>query len=287
MQKIVLIVFAILFSIPTFAQRERSLLKIRDQEGRMITAEINGRRYNKVGKMLTFKDLPTRNHDVKVYVVNRTRNGRKARLIYEGRLRTKPGKIYYVTVDDYEGLDIITDCCLGDNGPWNEPNTWYRSRYYDQQNWEEKIQFDPQEDTYYNYEKGDRNANNRRRGNTRRGRNNRGDNSQGRGNRDDWDHYQNSMSNARFNGMMQQVNDAGFESSRMTIIEQAIAKNHLNTDQLVKIMQALSFESSRLTIAKMAYPKLVDQENIYKVNQGFSFSSSKDEYNRFVRAQGQ
>lgn len=273
MQKIVLVLFALLFSLPSFAQRERSLLKIRDQEGRTITTEINGRRYNKVGKILTLKDLPARNHTIKVYVVNRTENGRRARLIYEGRIRTRPGKIYYVTVDDYEGLDIITDCCLGDNGPWNEGDTWYRSRYYDKQNWENKIQFDPQEDTYYNYEKGDRNSGEAR----RRGRANN--------NRDDWNHYQNSMSSAGFNNLLQSINNAGFESERMNIIEQALAKNQLNTNQLVKIMSALSFESSRLTIAKMAYPKIVDKANAFRINEGFNFTSSKDEFNRFVRSQ--
>lgn len=273
MQKIILIFFALFFSLSSFAQRERSLLKIRDQKGRTITTEINGRRYNKVGTILTLKDLPARNHDLKIYVVNRTESGRKARLIYEGRLRTRPGKIYYVTVDDYERLDIITDCCLGDNGPWNEANTWYRSRYYDKQNWEDEIQFDPQEDTYYNYEKGDRNSNEGR----RRSRENN--------DRDDRDHYQNSMSNAGFNELIQNMNNAGFESERMTIVEQALIKNQLNTNQLVKIMEALSFESSRLTIAKMAYPKLVDTENIFRINQGFNFTSSKDEYNEFVKTQ--
>lgn len=271
MQKLVLFLFTLLFSIPTYAQRERSLLKIRDQEGRMITAEINGRRYNKVGRMLTFKDLPPRNHNLKIYTVKRGRNGRQARLIYEGRVRTKAGKIYYVTVDDYERLDIITDCCLGDNGPWNEPNTWYRSRYYDQQQWEDGIQFNPQDDTYYNYENGDRN--------TRRVKRRKA--------RDDWKHYNNSMSNASFNDLIQHMDDAGFESDRMNMVEQALTQNHLNTNQLVKIMQALSFESSRLTIAKMAYPKLVDPENTFRINQGFTFSSSKDQFNRFVRTQRQ
>lgn len=282
MQKIVLVLFAILFSMPSYAQRERSLLKIRDQEGRMITTEINGRRYDNVSKILTFKDLPPRNHTLKIYTVSQTDNGRRARLIYSGHLRTRPGKIYYVTVDDFEGLDVIEDCCLDDDGPWNEPNTWYRSRYYDQQNWESEIQFDPQEDTYYNYEKGDRNANVRRRNDNQNGNRGNGRNTQ----RDDWEHFQNAMSSASFNDLLKHINDAGFESERMNIAEQAITQNNLSSSQLVKIMQALSFESSRLTIAKLVYPKLVDPENIYQINQGFNFSSSKDEFNRFVQSQG-
>ena len=270
MQKIILILFAVLFAIPTYAQPERSLLKIRDQDGRMITAEINGRRYEKVARMLTFNDLPTRNHSLRLYVVRRARSGKKtARLIYSGRIRTKPGKIYYVTVDEYEKLDIIEDCCLGDGGPWNEPNTWYRSRYYDQQNWEDGIQFNPQRDTYYNYEKGDQKGKRTKRGYKR----------------DDWDHYQSGMSTARFNNLLQQMKDAGFESDRMNIVKLAAEDNHLTADQLVKIMKAMSFESSRLNIAKMAYDRVVDKENVYRINSGFTFSSSKDQFSRFVKNQ--
>lgn len=270
MQKIILMLFAILFAIPTYAQRERSLLKVRDQAGRMITAEINGRRYDKVSKMLTFKDLPPRNHSLRLYVVTRTRSGqRKARLIYTGRLRTKPGKIYYVTVDEYEKLDVIVDCCLGDNGPWNEPNTWYRSRYYDQLEWEDDIQFNPQRDTYYNYEEGDQSRKRYKR----------------KYRKDDWNRYQTGMSNARFNNLIEQMQNAGFETNRLNTVKLALENNHLTTTQLVKIMEEMSFESSRLNIAKMAYDKIVDKENIYRISNGFSFSSSKDEFSRFVKNQ--
>lgn len=270
MQKIVLFLFAILFAIPTYAQRERSLLKIRDQEGRMISAEINGRRYEKVAKTLTFSDLPARSHRLRIYVVNRTRNGRRARLIYAGRLRTKPGKIHYVTVDDYEGLDVITDCCLDDDGPWNEPNSWYRSRYYDQQNWESDIQFNPKKDHYYNSNQNRQNGNQR---NNRRQDNARSDNN---------NQFANAMSTARFNDLLNSMEAASFENNRMQVVKQALDRNQLTTTQLTKIMKTLSFESSRLRIAKMAYPKVVDKQNTYKINQGFTFASSRDDFDKFV-----
>ncbi len=271
MQKIILVLFAVLFALPTFAQRERSLLKIRDQEGRRITVEINGRRYERVGRMLTFNDLPARNHALRIYVVKRNRDGNKvARLIYKGRLRTKPGRIYYVTVDDYEKLDVIEDCCLGDDGPWNERNTWYRSRYYDQQDWEDELQFNPQRDTYYDYEDGDRRVRRQRR-------------QRPRTNRDDWEHYNAAMSTARFNNLMQQMEDAGFESNRMSLVEQAVSNNHITARQLADIMKKMSFESSRLRIAKMAYNKVVDKQNTFTINNGFSFSSSRDDFNRFLK----
>ena len=265
MKKIFLLFIITLFTLPTFAQRARTLLKIRDMEGRDITAEINGRRYDRVARTLTFQDFPPGRHSLRLYVVNTRRNGRDvARLIYSGRIRTKPGHIYYITVDDYEGLDIIEDCCLGDNGPWTESNGWYRARRNDQQDWERDLQMNPQRDDYY-YK--------RKRGNGRFETSPR----------DDWSHFSNGMSTAQFNALVQQLNQSSFESNRLDIAKQALDGNQITCAQLVGIMNEMSFESSKLQIAKYGYSRLVDIENAFTINQGFGFSSSKDEFRQFTR----
>lgn len=266
MQKILLFVFAVLFAIPSYAQRERSLLKIRDENGRMITAEINGRRYEEVSKILTFKDLPARNHNIKVYVVNRDRYGRRARLIYEGRLRTRPGRIYYVTIDDYEGLDIITDCCLGDNGPWTKGNSWYRSRYYDKQSWEKNLQFDPQKEEYYEDLSAD-------------------DRMAGRRPKDEWSYYGNVMTVARYNRLIESMRNASFESERMSIAKMAIDENPVSAKQLTGILKEFSFESSRLRMAKFGYKQVVNPRSAFEINDAFEFASSRREFEKFVSRQ--
>ncbi len=265
MKKIFLLLAIVLFTLPTFAQRARTLLKIRDMEGRNITAEINGRRFDRIARTLTIRDFPPGRHTLRLYVVSKKRNGRNlARLIYTGRIRTKPGKIYYITVDDYEGLDIIEDCCLGDNGPWNEQGSWYRARRNDQQDWERDLQMNPQRDDYY-YKK--KNRNNQFQTNPR----------------DDWSHFSNGMSTAQHNTLVKQLHDASFESNRLDIAKQAIDDNQITCAQLVAIMNEMSFESSKLRIAKYGYTKLVDPENAFTINQGFGFSSSKDEFRQFTK----
>jgi hypothetical protein len=266
MKKIFLLLAIAFFTLPTFAQRARTLLKIRDMEGRNITAEINGRRYDRVAQVLTIKDFPPGRHSIRIYVVSNRNNGRDvARLIYAGRIKTNPGKIYYITVDDYEKLDIIEDCCLGDSGPWTENDGWYRARRNDQQDWERDLQMNPQRDDYY-YKKKDRNSQFKK------------------SPEDDWSHFSNAMSTAQHNSLLKQLKDASFESNRLDITKQAIDDNHLTCAQLVSIMNEMSFESSKLQMAKYAYKKLVDPQNTFTINEGFGFSSSKDEFREFVQS---
>jgi len=267
MKKILFLFLGLFFSCSSYAQRQRSMLKIRDMEGRMITAEINGRRYEKVGKILTFKDLPTRNHMIKVYVVSRKRGGRRrARMIYQGRLRTQRDKIYYVTVDDYEDLDVIVDCCLGDNGPWTKGNSWYRSRYYDKLSWEKDMQFDPQKDEYYEDLRDE-------------------DRMAGNETRDEWSYFGNVMTTAQYNNLIKQMRNAGFESNRMNIAKAAIDANPVSAKQLSGILKEFSFESSRLSMAKAAYKQVVNPRSAFMINDAFEFSSSKDEFSRYIQRQ--
>jgi len=267
MQKTISLFFALLFAIPAFAQQERCLLKIRDRADRMITAEINGRRYNNVGRMLTFTDLPARRHNLRLYAVSPSQNSRSnARLIYEGNLRTRPGNIYYVTVDQFEKLDIIVDCCLGDNGPWTDENGWYRSRYYDKQNWERDMQYNPQQKAYYEDLNGPRS---RRQNDVN----------------DPWQSNRNVMTTAQYNRLIGQLRDAGFENNRMNLVKTAIEDNPVTAQQLTGILNELSFESSRLQIAKFAYAYLVNPKDAFLIDDAFQFSSSKDEFHEFIRNQ--
>lgn len=268
MKKIISIFIALCFSTQIIAHEQGCLLKIRDAAERDITVELNGRRYDKIGKVVVIGDLPQGFHKLKIYTINRYRNNNNAnaRLIYSGRISIRNNYIYYITVDGFEKLDIIEDCCLEYNNAYTRGNDWYKSRYYDKQEWERDYQFDPQRDNYYYKNKGNGNRNNPDR-------------------KDNWSQYNRVMSQAQFNTLIEQVRDASFESNRMDVIKQATQANNINTQQLKSILGELSFESSRLEMAKFAYPFVVDKENLFQINSAFSFSSSKDEFNKFLQMQ--
>ena len=49
----------------------------------------------------------------------------------------------------------------------------------------------------------------------------------------------------------------------------------------------LAFESSRLDLAKAAYNNVSDKSNYWKLEDVFTFSSTKDEFNKYVKSKKQ
>ncbi len=82
------------------------------------------------------------------------------------------------------------------------------------------------------------------------------------------------------------LQNAGFESDRKMIAEQAVAMHSIITDDVFQIMLTFGFESSKLDFAKFAYPHCEDKQNYYRVNDAFSFSSSIRELNDYILGYG-
>jgi hypothetical protein len=90
------------------------------------------------------------------------------------------------------------------------------------------------------------------------------------------------MGDPQFNGLISQIHRSYFDSDRLIIAKQAIRAQGIYSDQVLKVMKELSFESSRMELAQFAYGFCVDYENYYIVNDGFQFSSSIRELNEFI-----
>lgn len=88
---------------------------------------------------------------------------------------------------------------------------------------------------------------------------------------------------ANFNMALDMIRDASFESNKKTLAKQYINRNNVSSRQVLQIIRAMDFESSRLQIAKFAYDKTYDPENYFMVNKGFQFQSSINALNRYMR----
>lgn len=91
-----------------------------------------------------------------------------------------------------------------------------------------------------------------------------------------------AMDASTFNSVKQTVNSASFEDTKLSTAKSALAKNCVNTDQVIAICKMFSFEESKLDFAKFAYAKTVDQNNYFKVSSVFNFDASKTELNEFI-----
>jgi hypothetical protein len=90
------------------------------------------------------------------------------------------------------------------------------------------------------------------------------------------------MSQADFQQLKRTIDQGSFESTKLNIFQQALAYNYFTSGQVREVMNLFSFESSKLEVAKIAYPKTLDQNNYYLVNNEFAFSSSVSELGNYI-----
>lgn len=87
-----------------------------------------------------------------------------------------------------------------------------------------------------------------------------------------------------FNAALTTIKQASFQSEKTLIAKQYLRNNDVTSRQVLHMIRAFTFESSRLEIAKIAYRSTVDPQNYFLVNQGFAFSSSSRALDRFIRS---
>lgn len=95
--------------------------------------------------------------------------------------------------------------------------------------------------------------------------------------------HRNTKVLSSLNIALRMINQESFDSDKRTIVKQYLRDNNITSQGVLKIIRALDFENSRLTIAKLAYQNTVDPENYFIVNQGFQFSSSSRALSRYIR----
>jgi hypothetical protein len=78
------------------------------------------------------------------------------------------------------------------------------------------------------------------------------------------------------------IQQAGFESDKRIIAQQAISEHRVKAHQVYKILLMFSFESTKLKVAKFAYRHCIDKRNYYIVNDAFAFRSSIRSLNDYI-----
>lgn len=91
------------------------------------------------------------------------------------------------------------------------------------------------------------------------------------------------MSPSDFASAKETVKSEGFDESRLTIAKQIIGSNCLLCSQIKELMQLMSFEKTKLELAKFSWHHNLDRGNYYKLNDAFSFKSSIEELNQYVQ----
>ena len=93
------------------------------------------------------------------------------------------------------------------------------------------------------------------------------------------------MSGDQFEMLKNSIRSRSFDDSKMKIAQQAMGMNYLSATQVGEVMGLMTFESTKLSVAKSAYKRTIDKQNYYMVNDRFTFSSSIDELNDYISQQ--
>jgi hypothetical protein len=97
------------------------------------------------------------------------------------------------------------------------------------------------------------------------------------------DRYNQAMNEQDFNRFTQQIRSQWFGNGKMTTAKDGLARNYFTTGQVRQVLQIFSTESDKLELAKLAYRNVVDQQSYYQLYDVFSFQSSKDELDQYIR----
>ncbi len=92
------------------------------------------------------------------------------------------------------------------------------------------------------------------------------------------------MSPEDFEAAKKSIAGKGFDESRLTIAKQIIGSNCMLCKQIKELMLLMSFESTKLDLAKYAWDHNLDKGNYYTLNDAFGFESSIEELNQYTQS---
>ncbi len=92
------------------------------------------------------------------------------------------------------------------------------------------------------------------------------------------------MSNTEFADVKKSIEAKSFEDTKMTLAKQMASDRCFTVDQVKGILALFSYEDTKLEFAKFAYERTYDIDNYYKVNDAFTYESSTEELNEYIRS---
>ncbi len=94
-----------------------------------------------------------------------------------------------------------------------------------------------------------------------------------------------TLNNADYRQALESIKSKSFSETKLSLAKQIVKRNCLTATQIKKITALFTFEDTKLTFAKYAYPFCYNPENYWKLSDVFTFESSMEELNEFIDSQ--
>jgi len=259
------LLLALMAIMPAMFASAFSELTITINENAEFYVVMDGRQYDSHTGAVVISSVSHGNHSMEVFKHTLVLNGFVTDRIFRGSVDVMPNKRIYATIDRFGSFVIL------------------RSE-----------NMNPSFDYGYGYDNGPGNSHGNGHGNGH-------GNSYGNGH-DNGNHYGNNsgyyssysyntggympmgMSPESFSMLMASMRREAFDETRVRMATSAITMSGVTSAQLAGLMRMLTFDSNRLNLAKIAYNFVVDKNNIFLINDAFTFNSNADEFYRYIGA---
>lgn len=84
-----------------------------------------------------------------------------------------------------------------------------------------------------------------------------------------------AMDVATYQSLLSSMRNAGFDEHRRDLIIEAARRHTFTVAQVIGLMRECGFEETRIEVAVILYPVVVDQDNWFQVYDALSFGSSR------------
>lgn len=267
MKKFILF-FALLASMPSLFSARASELSMTFSENAEFYVSIDGMQYNSSLGSVLIGSLSAGNHYLEVFKGTLHLNeGVVFDRFFGGYVSIAPNKKIFATIDRYGAFKVLSTVDL-----------------FPAYNDFSGFDYDPD----HNPGHGNSHGNNNGHGN---GHNNGCGNGYNNGYGNGYNpaptypnggYYPLGMAPQTFSMLVMSIRREAFDDNKLNMASHAIMMNGVTSGQLRELMLLLTFDSSRLKLAQLAYASVVDKGNIFLINDAFTFSSSADEFYRSI-----
>lgn len=97
--------------------------------------------------------------------------------------------------------------------------------------------------------------------------------------------YNRILSAQDVDGLVAAMHRQSFDKDRIPMAQQALSESAIRAEDLTRLMKELSFESAKMELAKYGAARVADRQNLYRLNDGFTFSASAREFQDYLAQQ--
>ncbi|MBZ0097967.1 MAG: DUF4476 domain-containing protein, partial [Taibaiella sp.] len=94
----------------------------------------------------------------------------------------------------------------------------------------------------------------------------------------------NVLNNEDLKDMEARVEERITDTDKLKLMKSVLEDRTYYSVQVRTMLNWLVFESSRVDFAKWSYERVLDKQDYWKLEDAFTFSSSKDEFNEHIRS---